>query len=87
MPFKLETATIVAVLGALLTVAGAVWQFGHRDAILDDHERRIKTLEATVAKESDVTNTMTETLARIDERLKFLIEQFGKGALPTPARR
>ena len=87
MPFKLETATIIAAFAALLTIGGAVWQFGHRDAILDDHERRIKTLEATVAKESDTTNAMAETLARIDERLKFLIDQLGKGALPQPARR
>ena len=81
----------------------AIWQAGHRDAILDDHEKRIhslevssvgsdkragavdaldervRSLEVTVSKQGEITSTMNETLARIDERLKFLIDQFGKG--------
>lgn len=75
---------VSAVCGAAFTVAVMVWQAGHRDAVIDDHTARIMKLEATVDAQGKSFEQVKETLARIDERLRFLIEQFGYRPSPVP---
>lgn len=56
------------------TVVGAVWLAGHRDATIDDHEKRIARLETSSTDQGKAIGELNVMVARLNEQLKFLNE-------------
>lgn len=68
----------VAMLGSMIA-AGAlvIWLAGHRDANIDNHERRLAALEAVQGEQGKTLNAIQEMTARIDERVLLILHNAG----------
>jgi hypothetical protein len=77
LDWKIPIASIVAAAG---TVIFCLWILAHRDASLDDHGRRIVLLEVAVEAQRTKADSVSELLARIDERLRILIPAYSDPA-------
>lgn len=74
--WHLDKRVPLAMIGALaLQTFGIAWWAAGVTFRLDDHERRVASLERTEAVQTQQFATIAERLARIDERLVLLIQE------------
>lgn len=66
---------VIGWLGAASVSAVTIlWLAAHRDAQIEDHERRIVKIEVTVGQQADKLSDIRDTLARVDERVFLLLK-------------
>jgi hypothetical protein len=74
--WQLDRRVPLALIGALgLQTLGVAWWAASVTFRLDDHERRVVTLEHSDTAQLLQFTAITERLARIDERLAILVEE------------
>jgi hypothetical protein len=76
----IDWAVWCAIIMASLALLSVSWQASNKDATkdarLDDHDRRIASLEKRSDAQDTNSGAMKETLGRIDERVLILMRHF-----------
>ena len=84
LDWRIPVASIAAAgFAVTCSLATVVWMTAHRDASLDDHERRLSRMEASMSETGRAVTEMQRQLALVDQRLLFLVERL----TPRPAGR
>ena len=74
--WRLDRHVPIALIGALLLqTAWLGWWASGVAFRLDDHERRVSSLERTEVIQTQQFTSIAERLARIDERLTILVQE------------